>query len=222
MTIKRSDWLIPTLLILLSLVPSVMGGVRLAEIGAGGPVTADNARFHAVPLPIVLHIAASVPFALLGALQFSPALRRRGRAWHRITGRALAPLGLLSALTGLWMAHYYPWPPMDGVAVYLERIVFGVAMVVSIVMALVAVRRRDFTAHGDWMTRGYAIGLGAGTQVFTHLPWVIFVGPMAEGVPRAVMMGAGWVINAAVAEWVIRRRRSRAARPILRRPVMAA
>jgi hypothetical protein len=53
------------------------------------------------------------------------------------------------------------------------------------------------------MMRGYAIGLGAGTQVLTHLPWFLLVGKPGE-TPRAVMMGAGWVINLVVAEWIIR------------------
>jgi hypothetical protein len=58
------------------------------------------------------------------------------------------------------------------------------------------------------MTRAYALGLGAGTQVLTHLPWFILMsGKPGEG-PRAVMMGGAWVLNALVAEWVIRRRRN--------------
>lgn len=55
------------------------------------------------------------------------------------------------------------------------------------------------------MTRAYAIGLGAGTQVLTHLPWFLLVGGTPGELPRGVMMGAGWVINIVVAEWVIRR-----------------
>ena len=38
------------------------------------------------------------------------------------------------------------------------------------------------------MTRGYAIGLGAGTQVLTHLPWFVLVGDRPGELPRAVMM----------------------------------
>jgi len=58
------------------------------------------------------------------------------------------------------------------------------------------------------MTRGYAIALGAGTQVFTMLPWVVVFGPIgaADELPRTVLMTAGWVINLAVAEYVIRQR----------------
>ena len=80
-------------------------------------------------------------------------------------------------------------------------------MLASIVLAVFAIQRRDFPSHGAWMTRGYAIALGAGTQVFTMLPWVLIFGPIgaADELPRTVLMTAGWVINVAVAEYVIRR-----------------
>ena len=50
----------------------------------------------------------------------------------------------------------------------------------------------------------------AGTQVFTFLPWTLFFGAPGQAV-NAVLMGAGWVINLAVAEVVIRRRARRRA-----------
>ncbi len=212
MTARRlPDWLVPVLLILLSLVPALAGTARLAELARGADVTPANARFVAMPLPVVVHILAVIPYSIVGALQFAPAFRRRRRDWHRAAGRVLVGLGLLAALTGLWMARYYPWPPADGQGLYVLRLVFGVGMVVSILLAVDAIRRRDFAAHGDWMTRAYAIGLGAGTQVLTHLPWFLLVGQPTE-TPRTVMMGAGWVINVVVAEWIIRRRGARAGR----------
>jgi hypothetical protein len=55
------------------------------------------------------------------------------------------------------------------------------------------------------MTRAYAIGLGAGTQMFTGLVASLIVSPPTE-LSRALQDGAGWAINLAVAEWVIRRR----------------
>jgi uncharacterized membrane protein len=207
-TSRRSDWLVPAGLIVLSLVPAAAGTARLAELARGAEITPANARFFAMPLPVVLHILSVIPFGLLGALQFSPAFRRRRRGWHRAAGRVLAVCGLLAALTGLWMAHFYPWPEGDGEALYVLRLIFGAAMAVSIVLGVDAIRRRDFAAHGAWMMRGYAIGLGAGTQVLTHLPWFLLVGKPGESV-RAALMGAGWVINLVVAEWVIRKGSSR-------------
>jgi uncharacterized membrane protein len=210
----RRDWLIPAGLIALSLVPSVFGTLRLAELASGAPITAGNARFVAAPLPVVLHILVVVPFCIVGAFQFSPTLRRRRRGWHRAAGRILAPFGLIAALTGLWMTHFYPWPEGDGRIVYIERLVFGAAMALSIVLGLNAIRRRDYATHGAWMTRAYAIGLGAGTQVLTHLPWFVLFGKPGE-LPRGFLMGAGWVINVAVAEWVIRKRRARPGIPTI-------
>lgn len=206
-TTRRSDWLVPTLLILLSLVPAIAGTSRLVQLAGNAPVTADNARFFGQPIPVVLHILAVIPYSIIGAFQFSAGFRKRNRPWHRAAGRILGVAGLVAALSGLWMAHFYPWPAGDGLGVYVERLVFGSGMVASIVLGLDAVRRRNFKAHGEWMIRAYAIGLGAGTQVFTHLPYFMLVGKPGE-TGRTVMMGAGWVINYAVAEWIIRRNRA--------------
>jgi hypothetical protein len=203
----RADWLIPGALIALSLVPALFGTVRLAQLARGAEITAENARFFAMPLPVALHIVVVIPYCIVGAFQFAPSFRRRHRGWHRAAGKVLAPLGMVGALTGVWMAHHYPWPAGDGELLYVIRLVFGTAMFVSIVLALIAVRRRDFASHGAWMMRGYAIGLGAGTQVLTHLPWFLLAGRPGE-LPRALLMGAGWAINLGVAEWIIRRGRA--------------
>ena len=210
----RADWLVPASLVVLALVPAIAGTARLAQLGGGATVTPENARFFAAPLPVLLHIPAAIVYSLLGAFQFSPGFRRRHRRWHRAAGRVLLLSAIVVAASGLWMTLSYPWPQGDGVAVYVERLVFGSAMLLAIAFGIDAIRRRDFAAHGDWMIRAYAIGLGAGTQVLTHLPWFILVdGKPGEG-PRAVMMGAGWVINVIVAEWIIRR-------PTAPRPIRA-
>jgi uncharacterized membrane protein len=185
-------------------VPAIAGTARLAQLAHGADVTPANARFFAQPIPVIIHILSVIPYSMVGAFQFSKGFRRRHRSWHRVVGRVLGLLGLAAAASGLWMAHFYPWPEGDGVGVYVERLVFGTAMIVSIVLGIdAAARRRDFKAHGAWMIRAYAIGLGAGTQVLTHLPWFIFVGKPGESA-RTVLMGAGWVINVLVAEWIIR------------------
>ena len=173
---RPSAWFIPGMLILLSLVPVAAGIARLAELAGGGDVTAANVRFLAMPLPVALHILAVIPYSILGAFQFAPVFRRRRPGWHRAAGKVLVVSGLVTALTGLWMAQFYPWPEGDGEILYLLRIVFGSAMAVAITLAVDAIRRRDFAAHGAWMIRSYAIGMGAGTQVLTHIPYFALVG----------------------------------------------
>jgi hypothetical protein len=123
-------------------------------------------------------------------------------------GRFLVVLGMISAMTGLWMTLFYPWPAGDGEALYLLRLLFGSAMAMSIFLGVNAIRRRDFVAHGMWMIRGYAIAMGAGTQVLTHIPYFVLVGKPGV-LSKAVLMGAGWVINVVIAEWIIRRRAER-------------
>jgi uncharacterized membrane protein len=202
---RRGEWLAPTGLILLSLVPIGAGASRLTQLTTGA-ITADNTRFFDSPVPVVVHIVSVTVFSLLGALQFAPSLRRH--RWHRRAGRIIAPAGLLTALTGIWMALFYTLPAHDGEALLVLRLVFGSAMAASIVVAFVAIRKGDVRTHSAWMTRAYAIGMGAGTQVFTLLPWALIAGP-PDVSTHAVLMGAGWVINLAVAEVVIRRRAAR-------------
>ncbi|MBI3435209.1 MAG: DUF2306 domain-containing protein [Proteobacteria bacterium] len=184
--------------------------MRLFWLASGVEVTADNARFFAAPVPVVLHILAVGLFCVLGTLQFSAGLRRRNLGWHRAAGRVLVPSGLVAALSGLWMTQFYPPVENDGALLYGLRLFFGLAMVLCIVLGFAAVLRRDIMRHRAWMTRGYAIAIGTGTQAFTYLPWLAIVGPPDE-LARALLMGAGWAINLAVAEWVIRRRPPRSA-----------
>jgi uncharacterized membrane protein len=203
---KKAEWLIPAALLFLSLVPVLAGSARIIELTSGAAITLDNARFFASPIPVLVHIVSVTLYSLLGAFQFAPSFRRRKNGWHRQAGRILIPSGLAAALSGLWMTQFYPWPEYDGVWLYGLRLIFGTTMSVSLVLGYVATRRRDYPRHGEWMIRAYAIGLGAGTQVFTHLPWILF--PSIQGeLARTFMMGAGWVINLLIAEWIIRKQR---------------
>lgn len=204
---RRPEWLVPAGLIALSLVPIAAGAFRITDLTTGGTVTPENARFFASPVPVIAHIVGSSVFLVLGAPQFAPSLRRR--RWHRIAGRIVAPAGLVSALSALWMTLFYAMPAINGPGLYVMRLVFATAMAGAIVFAFVAIRRGDVTTHSAWMTRAYAIGLGAGTQVLTFLPWTLFFGPPDQFM-HTVLMGAGWVINLAIAEVVIRRRATRA------------
>ncbi|MCU7731040.1 DUF2306 domain-containing protein [Actinoplanes sp. KI2] len=217
---SRRSWLIPTGLIALTNIPSLGGAARLSDLAANGAVTADNARFHAMPLPVVLHIVAALIYCFAGAFQFAPRFRRRHPRWHRASGWVLVPAGLMVAVSGVWMTLTYAFPPPDGLAVKIERLIVGPAMFAAIILAIVAVRGRNIAAHRAWMIRAYALAQGAGTQALTQLPWILLVGPTGT-VSRAVLMGAAWLINVLVAEWIIRRHPMGSGSPRTRRPVPA-
>lgn len=203
---SRNRWYIPTGLIILSLVPVIAGALRVTELASGAEITPDNARAFAMPVPVLAHIISATLFCVVGAFQFLPGLRRGPRSWHRRAGLVLLPAGMIAALSGLWMTMFYAVPSTEVFSLGLFRLIFGSAMLLFLVLSVRSLVIRDFVGHGAWVTRAYAVGIAAGTQVITALIWTFTVGPMettSEGLP----MAAAWVINLGVAELVIWRRR---------------
>ncbi|MGY1846082.1 DUF2306 domain-containing protein [Blastococcus sp. SYSU DS1021] len=199
----RRRWLVPAALIALALVPLLAGAARLIELSGGAAALPEPPRSAAAPVPLVVHIMSALVFTVVGAFQFVPGTRGRRPRWHRVTGRIVAPVGLVAALSGLWLTAVITGADSGLLTVF--RAAAGAGMAVAIVLGVTAVLRRDIRRHRAWMLRGYALGLGAGTQVFTAGFWLVVAGapgPTAE----ALTMGAGWLINLAVAEWLIRRR----------------
>lgn len=203
--VPRGQLLAPMGLILLSLIPILGGARRVSQLTGAAVIPLADHRFVDSPIPVVIHIVSVTIFSLLGAFQFVPALRRGRAHWHRMAGRILIPAGALTALSGMWMAAFYPHPVGDGVALEALRLLFGSAMVAAIILGVRAIVRRKFVSHGDWMTRAYAIGMGAGTQAIVLIPGSIVFGSTDE-LSRTILMGTAWIINLAVAEAVIRRR----------------
>lgn len=201
--IKRSEWATPFLLVLLSLIPAIAGSFRVHQL-SNAVVATETIRFYKSLSPVILHIIASLTFSLLGAFQFSAAFRKRNPKWHKVAGRILVVAGLTVSLTGIWMTLIYDWAEFDGAAVYFARLAVGIAMTLFIIYGVDAIRKKQYEKHGEWMIRAYAIAMGAGTQVLTHLPWVIFPNSKNE-FSRSVFMISAWVINMIVAEWIIRK-----------------
>jgi hypothetical protein len=203
--ILNNEWFVPTALILLALLPVASGIFRVLELGIGATITPENKRFFVAPVPIIAHSVGGIVFLVFGALQFAPKLRRPKSGWHTMAGRLLIPSGLVMALSGMWVAHFNDLPEYDGGLVYATRMLFGGYTVFAIVLGTVAICRRNFTNHAVWMTRAYAIGAGAGTQVFTAAPLFLFFPESMNDSTRAISLGAGWMMNVMVAEWAIRR-----------------
>ena len=197
------SWPAPAALIALSAVPLVFGSLRLVQLAGGPEVMPVDPRYASTQVPLVMHIVGAAAYAVVGAFQFVPRIRRAHRAWHRRAGRVLVVAGLFVAGSALWMTLVYAYKPGTGDVLYVFRLVVGSAMVGCLVLGFTAIRRRDIAAHRAWMIRGYALGLGAGTQIFTEGFGGVLLG---TGELRGdLAKAAGWVINLAVAEWAIRR-----------------
>lgn len=205
LSLPRPSWKLLTSLLLLSLVPVVAGAVRLAGMARVGIVTPENARFVAMPTPVVLHIVSATLFCLLGAFQFDSAFRRRAPGLHRVAGRVVVPCGILAALTGLWMTAAYAIPEeLQGGLLYGVRIVVALSMALAIMVSVRAVLRGRIAQHRAWMVRAYALGQGAGTQVLILLPVTLIAGAPTFFF-RDVLMASAWGLNVLFAERIIRR-----------------
>lgn len=203
--LKKIEWFILIGLLLLSFIPSVGGIFRLVELGSGSEFLPENPRIQSAPTPIVFHLLSVVPYCILGAFQFLPSFRKTYPNWHRKAGRLLVGAGIISAITGLWMTHYYSFPDdLQGDLLYVVRILVGTAMIAFIMLGLSSVLKKRIRQHQAWMIRAYALGQGAGTQVLITIPWLLTVGePM--GLTRDISMSLAWVINIFVGEWAIRK-----------------
>lgn len=206
-TDARAGWSVPAALVALSVIPVTAGTLRLVQLAGGpSPMPVDD-RFAGVPVALVAHIVGAATYAVVGAFQFVPAIRRHHPGWHRRAGRTLVVAGLAVVGSALWITLTYAPQPGTGVVLYAVRLVVAPAMGAALVLGFAAVRRRDFSAHRAWMMRAYALGLGAGTQAFTDGIGTALVG--TGEVRGDLVKTAGWVINLAVAEWAIRRGRTR-------------
>jgi uncharacterized membrane protein len=209
-------WPVVLALLLLSAIPLAGGTLRLLELRGVDVAIESDPRFTAEPTPLVVHVLAAAVFAVLGAFQLLPHLRRGKARYHRRAGRVVLAAGLLTALSGLWMTLAYDAKPGTGRLLFVVRLLVSAGTALALATGFRAIRRRDVRSHRAWMMRAYALGLGAGTQAFTQG----FGEPlMGSGVlAHDVQMSAGWAINLAVAEWAIRRaprhkRRARAHPP---------
>lgn len=211
----RIRWFPLAGLALLAVIPLTSGILRLVQLAGGPQLMPVDARFAASALPLVAHITASLLFALLGAAQFVPRLRQHRNTWHRRAGRVVAAAGLVAATTALWITVFYPHRQGTGDLLFLLRVIFAPAMIGCLGLGIAAVRRQNVAAHRAWMIRAYAIGMAAGTQAITEgFSQAIFgSGVLLDDAAK----GMGWIINLAVAEWVIRRAARRRRLPWLAR-----
>ena len=205
-SVSSREWTFLAIILIYSFVPTFGGLFRITELQGGPAIVPENPRALAHPLPIVLHILSSFLFCLLGALQFLPSIRRHRLGLHRMMGRVAAAAGCTSALTGLWMTHFYAFPQeLQGSLLYSVRIVLSLSMVGLIVWAVIAIRSQNLAGHGAAMLRAYAIGQGASTQAFLGISWMVALGTEPLGSLRDVMMVFAWGLNLLIAELLISR-----------------
>lgn len=197
-----SLWAVGSIAVLTAVVRLVFMGQGLA--GQPMPEDYDGAHYLDHVLLAGSHMVLGIVFVVLGPLQFSDHFRRRFPVWHRIAGRVFVAAGLVMGLGGVWMNAVLP--NVGGMLKYVSTHVFGVAMVLSLVLAVLAVRRGDVPTHRRWMVRAFAIGLAPATQRWLFIPMFVALGEV-DDLTIGVGMCAGWIINVAIGEWLLARGR---------------
>ncbi len=160
---------------------------------------------------LVVHVLTAAIALVLGPLQFVPAVRAR-RRWHRRIGRAYLLAGVVPAgLAGIPVALLSGRPLTQ-----IGLLVPAVGWLVTTGLAVRAVRRGDVEAHRSWMTRNYALTFLAVTarvlvplMLLARIPFGADPASLGAAATASIPLGQvlGWVLNLAVAEVVIRRRR---------------
>lgn len=200
---RRSAWLVAGL-ILFSALPLSFGILRLLQLAGLSDLMPPA---HASAIPLVSHIVGALAYTLLGAMQFSPSIRRRWPAWHRVAGRLALAGAALVVGSALWLTAAYATPSVGGLVLAAFRLAVASAMAASIALGLAAILRREIARHREWMIRAYALGLGASTQMLVLIFAEIISGAAPTELNRALLMGLAWGLNLMVAEWSIRRGR---------------
>ncbi|HEY2206957.1 MAG TPA: DUF2306 domain-containing protein [Pseudonocardia sp.] len=194
----------------------VLGVAVLAGAAMAAPYAGLDIRASRLPVRdqvhyglLVAHIGTALVGLVLGPLQFVPAVRARRRV-HRRIGRTYLLAGVLpSALTVIPVALLSGRP-----ATQVGLVVPALGWLVTGALGVRAVRRGDVQAHRDWMLRNYALTFLAVTARLL-VPLMLLASLPFGGSPSAVTglipLGQvlGWVVNLAVVEVWIRRRRGR-------------
>lgn len=182
-------------------IPVVTALINVVQIPSG-TYPKDSAHLAVAPISWFAHVLAGVAFGITGPVQFVRALRHRFGALHRMSGWIFVLSGALLGLSGLSILAQVTsqrTPLVD-----IARGLFGLALLIALALAMVAIRDRDFLRHRAWAIRAYAVGMGLGTVALVFFPIYMVTGQPPIGLAADMLFVASWVLTIAFGEVVIR------------------
>ena len=150
---------------------------------------------------LVAHLGGGSLALLLGPFQFSGWIRRKYVRAHRWMGR----LYLVGVLVGSFAAVYMGMvvaPKAFGVAL----LYLALAWVVTSGMAYLAVMRRQFAAHREWMIRSYVVTFAF--VLFRLMEDLNVYGSLGDEAQSVMLAWMAWTVPLLVTEVVLQWRRS--------------
>lgn len=199
---KKFGW---AFLLLMASFPVLISLGYLTLKPADMPFAEQKVVYLAHHAMLMVHIVASMLAILIGPFQFLPQFRKgRLLKFHRWLGRAYLLSVLLGGIGGLYMAQF----GYGGLVTEVGFATLAILWLYSGAMAYKQIRNREIEAHRQWMIRNYALTL-AGTMLRVWMPISIVALGMEFVTAYRAIAWLCWIPNLLLAEWLIRRRRSR-------------
>ena len=145
---------------------------RMGLIAAEKFDTFFDLRYLNSQSEIIIHCVLGIVYLCAAPVLFSDKFRKKYLAWHRNIGKIALISGLFLGLNALLLQFTLSTEAIMAVHGVLMSILF----LVSLVMALVSIRRKKIVAHQIWMIRAFANALGAsaGVRLFTFFAFGAF------------------------------------------------
>ena len=193
---------VPAALYFGTLLTILLALVQAVQIPLGA-LPEDSQRLSATPVWHFMHVLGGATFGLLGPIQFGRVLARRYGPLHRVMGRLFVTAGVMISLSSLSLLWHFP--DAYSMAINVGRLLFGVALVVALSLAVLAIRKRDFPRHRNWMIRAYAIGMGATAVTMVFFPIYVVTGAPPLGLAADIVFLGSWMACIIFAEALVRR-----------------
>ena len=97
---------------------------------------------------------------ILGPLQFAKRIRARHMRIHRWSGRIFVASGIVIGISALRLGFVMPYSGSNETA---ATTFFGAVFLFALMRAFYHIRRREITAHREWMIRAFLIGIAIAT-----------------------------------------------------------
>ena len=155
-----------------------------------------------------LHIACGIAALTLGLFQFMARLRNARPQVHRLLGFSYVTAVMVGSATGFPLSFYIAdavpaWMRADVYAAVAGFASLAIAWASVTLMAFIRARQRRYDSHRAWMIRSYSLTFAAVTVRMVSLPLLLITGNVTFTVTASIW---SWVLNAAAAEWLVRRR----------------
>lgn len=123
---------------------------------------------------LALHMIAGAVLAVCAPLQALPALRCRWPGLHRVAGRCLAALALVTGCAGLFYIGMKG--TIGGWWMSLWFALYGGALIWSAAKAFLCARKKDFGRHSAWAVRFIVLAVGSWIYRMHYVIWYAVTG----------------------------------------------